>query len=235
MIQYLAGRPVRSQSDLDVGTLVNELSTDFLGNKEVAYSTLKFVFPYIPNDIQYSSLSSSWTEIQRGNSYPFLDWMAFQRMKVSFSFLIAGKRLDNKGTGSAVLVPDGMDASIDDELTILRLMFQSKQPITMYNMDSLLTNAPTALADRPTQFLMTDLTIEAVRRRGTAPLEITTAQVNMTLLETIVEEAGIINIARPKFDEITPTTTTTTTTNNRPDLLSNIATRPVTNSLVVSN
>ena len=224
MIQYLANQPVRSAKDLKNG--IPESSTTKTSSN---FSSLKFVFPYIPSDVQYSSLSSVWTEIPRGYNYPFLDWSSFQRMKVSFSLIVASTRLEP----GSVLVPDGMDASVDEQLNVLRLMFQTKQPITIYNMDSLLTNTNDSLSKKPTQFVMTDLTIEAIRRQKTPPQRITTAQVNITLLEIIVESSTIFNIKRPSFDEIVPNIPTNTTTPNGPDLWSPTLQPPVGNTIVL--
>jgi len=224
MIQYLANQPVRSAEDLNNG--IPESSTTETSSN---FSSLKFVFPYIPSDVQYSSLSSVWTEIPRGYNYPFLDWSSFQRMKVSFSLIVASTRLEPGG----VLVPDGMDASVDEQLNVLRLMFQTKQPITIYNMDSLLTNTNDSLSKKPTQFVMTDLTIEAIRRQKTPPQRITTAQVNITLLEIIVESSTIFNIKRPSFDEIVPNIPTNTTTPSGPDLWSPTLQVAVGNTIVL--
>ena len=224
MIQYLANQPVRSAEDLNRG-IPRNIDTKATSN----FSSLKFVFPYIPGDVQYSSLSSVWTEIPRGYNYPFLDWSAFQRMKVSFSLIIASTR---KEPGGAI-VPDGITISVDEQLNLLRMMFQTKQPITIYNMDSLLTNTNDALAKKPTQFVMTDLTIEGIRRQETPPQHITTAQVNITLLEIVVEEARIINIEPPSFDEIVPKRTTTTNVPTGPDLWSPTLDKPVNDTLVL--
>ena len=224
MIQYLANQPVRSAEDLNRG-IPRNIDTKATSN----FSSLKFVFPYIPSDVQYSSLSSVWTEIPRGYNYPLLDWSAFQRMKVSFSLIIASTR---KEPGGAI-VPDGITTSVDEQLNILRMMFQTKQPITIYNMDSLLTNTNDALVKKPTQFVMTDLTIEGIRRQETPPQHVTTAQVNITLLEIIVEEARILNIEPPSFDEIVPKRTTTTNVPTGPDLWSPTFQKSIEDTIVL--
>jgi hypothetical protein len=224
MIQYVANQPVRSAEDLN-----NGLPLDYKADPSSNFSSLKFVFPYIPSDVQYSSLSSVWTEIPRGYNYPFLDWSSFQRMKVSFSLIVASTRLEPGGA----IVPDGMDTSVDEKLNVLRLMFQTKQPITIYNMDSLLTNTNDELSLQPTQFVMTDLTIEAIRRQKEPPQRITTAQVNITLLEIIVESTSILNISRPRFDEIVPGIPTNSTTPNGPDLWSPTLQKSVKDSIVL--
>ena len=100
-------------------------------------------------------------------------------------------------------------------------------------MDSLLTNTNDSLSKKPTQFVMTDLTIEAIRRQKTPPQRITTAQVNITLLEIIVESSTIFNIKRPSFDEIVPNIPTNTTTPSGPDLWSPTLQPPVGNTIVL--
>jgi len=231
MIQYVTNSPVRTATDFQNGKSIREEdriifdeATGRLIRWSTQQATLKYVFPYIPTDIQYSSLGAQWTEVPRAKNIPFVDFQGFQRMKVSFSFLIAATRQDGETT-----VPDGLFVSVDEQITLLRKMYQSKQPVTIYNMDGLLSNSAARLNNNPVQFVIADLAIEAIRRQGTNPSHITTAQCSITLNEIIVENAVLINIRPPTFDELVPTSGKSgPVTPQRPDLWTDYLPQPNT-------
>lgn len=231
MIQYVTNSPVRTATDFQNGKsireedrIIRDEATGRLIKWSTQQATLKYVFPYIPTDIQYSSLGAQWTEVPRAKNIPFVDFQGFQRMKVSFSFLIAATRQDGETT-----VPDGLFVSVDEQITLLRKMYQSKQPVTIYNMDGLLSNSAARLNNNPVQFVIADLGIEAIRRQGTNPSHITTAQCSITLNEIIVENAVLINIQPPTFDELVPTSGKSgPVTSQRPDLWTDYLPQPNT-------
>lgn len=230
MIQWLTNSPIRTATDFrngksirDEDRIIFDEATGKLVRWATQQATLKYVFPYIPTDIQYSSLGAQWTEVPRPKNTPIVDFQGFQRMKVSFSFIIASTREDGGQT-----VPDGLITSVDEQITILRKMFQSKQPVTIYNMDGLLSNSTSRLNNNPVQFVIADLGIEAIRRQGTNPSHITTAQCSITLNEVIVENAVIINIQPPTFDEFIPTSSPGGSTPQRPDLWTDFLPQPNT-------
>lgn len=232
MIQWVTNSPVRTATDFQNGKSILEedrIIYDEATNRLIKWSTqqatLKYVFPYIPTDIQYSSLGAQWTEVPRAQNIPFVDFQGFQRMKVSFSFIIASTRKDGD-----VEVPDGLYTSVDEQITLLRKMYQAKQPVTIYNMDGLLSNSADRLNNNPVQFVIADLGIEAIRRQGSSPSHITTAQCSITLNEVLVESAVLINIAPPQFDEFVPTGKPGPggTTPQRPDLWTKYLPQPVT-------
>lgn len=221
MVQFIKNSPIRTASDFRNGVSIRDEDKILIdpGTGKITrwvtqQATLKYVFPYVPTDIEYSSLGAQWTEVPRARQIPFVDFQGFNRMKVSFSFIISSDRIEPGGRS----VPDGLYTSVDEQITLLRKMFQSKQPVTIYNMDGLLTNPADRLNKNPVQFVIADLGIEAVRRQGSLPSHITTAQVSITLNEVMVEEAVLINITPPTFDEFIPTPRIGTPTSNRPEL-----------------
>jgi hypothetical protein len=232
MIQWITNSPIRTAADFQNGRSVREedriifdQATNQLKRWSTQQATLKYIFPYVPTDIQYSSLGAQWTEVPRTKYVPYVDFQGFQRMKVSFSFIISSTRVEPGGTE----VPDGLFTSVDEQITLLRKMYQSKQPVTIYNMDSLLSNPVDRLNNNPVQFVIADLGIEAVRRQGTSPSHITTAQCSITLNEILVENAVLIRITEPKFDEFIPRRPgkgSPGTTASRPELWSTYLPQP---------
>lgn len=208
MIQWISNSPVRTATDFQNGNSIraeDKIITDPATGRVIKWTTqqatLKYVFPYVPTDIQYSTLGAQWTEVPRAKNIPLVDFQGYQRMKVSFSFIISSTRTEPGGR----IVPDGLYSSVDEQITLLRKMYQSKQPVTIYNMDSLLTNPANRLNNNPVQFVIADLAIEAVRRQEASPSRITTAQCSITLNEIVAENAVLINIRPPAFDEFIPT------------------------------
>lgn len=207
MIQWMTNSPIRTATDFLNGKSTREedrIITDPATGRIIRWTTqqatLKYVFPYVPTDIQYSTLGAQWTEVPRSKNVPFVDFQGFQRMKVSFSFIISGTRTEPGGR----VVPDGLYSSVDEQITLLRKMYQSKQPVTIYNMDGLLTNPENRLNNNPVQFVISDMNIEAIRRQESSPSRITTAQCSITLSEIVAENAVLVNIRPPIFDEFIP-------------------------------
>lgn len=159
-----------------------------------------FYFPYIPNNVSYSGLGSTWTEIPRTGDLPLVEWSNYNLLKVSFEFLLAQDRTEPGGTR----VPDGITVSVEDDINTLRRMAQRPYPISIYGMDSLMRIVlrRAASTGRALEFVITDLQVNAMRRTQEAGDSlITAATVKMTLSEMPIEE---VNIARFKLPVIPP-------------------------------
>lgn len=177
---------------------INQVFTDPSG-KVFSYT---YIFDFIPNNIQYSGLGSEWVEIPRAENFAFVDWSRYQLMKVSMSWVVATDRVEDGGA----IVNDGLFNSVDSNIATLRRMAQRKYPVSIVNMDDLLSvqlkaddNNPRSV--RGMQFVITDLSVTASRRTGdpstggsTSPSKIAVAQVNMTLQECPIESVQIISM-----------------------------------------
>lgn len=175
-----------------------------------------YTFDYIPNNIQYSNLGSEWVEIPRAENYAFVDWSRFKLMRVSMSWVVALDRVEPGGT----LVHDGMFRSVDSNILSLRRMADRKHPITIVNMDDLLSvqlkvtgsrNNPRSI--RGMQFVITDLSITAARRTSdpatgqpTTPSKIAVAQCQMTLQEVPIESVQIVSLPKLQIPFTAPKT-----------------------------
>jgi hypothetical protein len=160
-----------------------------------------FYFPYTPNNVQYSGLGSTWTELPRTGDFPIVEWSNYNLLKISFEFLIAAERTE---TGGAV-VPDGMFIHVEDQIEKLRKMAQRPFPVSVYGWDNLLRVAIRRAADtgRPLEFVIADLQISAIRRTSDSTnSRIAAASVKLTLQEKPVE---LVKVANFKLPVIAPT------------------------------
>ena len=138
--------------------------------KENEYNIFEFPFP--PANLQYTSLTPEWVEVNRPGYVPLTGLAKYKLMRIQFEFLIAAPF-------------DGIKYSVEEELNLLRNMANSIQPVYFNGMDSL-TNTPIALpgASRTSTgmfFRITDFTITSMRRNPSN--QITAAQCSMALQE----------------------------------------------------
>lgn len=167
-----------------------------------------YVFDYIPQNIQYSSMGSEWVEIPRAENFAYVDWSRFQLMRVTMSWIVA---LDRTERGGAI-VHDGMFRSVDSNITSLRRMSQRKYPVSIVNMDDLLSvqlkvdsSEGQLRSVKGMQFVITDLSVTASRRTSdpvtgqpSMPSKIAVAQCQMTLQEVPIESVQIVSL--PKLE-----------------------------------
>lgn len=206
VVRMPGGFQIPDQAQLSA-TTAPAIHQTFL-DKDGKSQSYVYEFDYIPQNIQYSSLGSEWVEIPRAENFPYVDWNRFQLMRVSMSWVVATDRVE---TGGAV-VPDGMFESVDENLMTLRRMAQRKYPVTIVNMDDLLSVK--LVVDRGEngevrsvsgmQFVITDLSFTAARRTSdtnisggpATPSKIAVAQCQMTLQEVPIESVQIVTFPR---------------------------------------
>lgn len=204
VVRMPAGFQIPNQAVLNAITspALNQTFIDESG-KVQSYT---YQFDYIPQNIQYSSLGSEWVEIPRAENFAFVDWNKYQLMRVSMSWIMA---LDRKEAGGAT-VHDGLFTSVDSRILDLRRMSQRKHPVSIVNMDDLLSvQLKTDYKDGSLrsvsgmQFVITDLNITASRRTSdpstgqpTTPSKIAVAQCQMTLQEVPIESVQIVSFPK---------------------------------------
>ena len=243
VVRMPSGFSVPQASDLAKFTqpALHQAFVDMNGNR----FSYDFVFDYIPSNIQYSGLGSEWVEIPRSENYPFVDWSRYQLMRVSMSFIIAEDRSE---AGGAV-VHDGIYNSVDSKITTLRRMAQRKYPVTIVNMDDLLSvelrvdqEGEQIRSVKGMQFVISDLSFTAARRtadpktgHATTPSKIAVAQCQMTLQEVPIESVQIISLPALKIPFTPPKTSKSAANPLAPSypLLSDV-TQPVPNRSYVT-
>lgn len=180
-------------------------------NEEGQVESYTYHFDYVPSNIRYSSLGSEWVEIPRAENFPFVDWARYQLMKVSMSWIIAYDRIEPGGA----TVHDGMFRSVDSSVNLLRQMAKRKHPVSIVNMDDLLSvqlqRSEVDGSVRGMQFVITDLNITAARRtsdpsngKASSPSRIAVAQCEMTLQEIPIETVQIATLPNLQIPFVPP-------------------------------
>ena len=156
------------------------------------------VFNIIPNSFEFSQLASVWNEVERSGNYAMVDWSKYNLTKCTFRFLIAGKRTDiiDAGTATAksVIVNDGLDVSIDDQIEILRAMGGAPYPVVLHNLNTLTKTSfrfPYVKNTRNLQWVIADMSVTATRMTPNGR-KMAAAEVSITLNEYPVIARNII-------------------------------------------
>jgi len=161
----------------------------------------RFEFPFVPKEVNYSGIGTTWTEIQRSGNYPIIDWTGFNLLKISFNFDIVDMKYVNKQGF-------GLNFSCENQITTLREMAQTPYPVTFLNMDKFMENEvrwPLLTSGRGIEFVISDFSVTAVQRTGNGPLkdgaspnQIARASCSMTLQEIPIESVDLIQMPRIK-------------------------------------
>lgn len=166
-----------------------------LGRASYRQSGYEYVFPFPPIDIQYSGISGQWVDIARPGRTPIVDYAGAQLLQVSFKFLVARPW-------------DGLEYSVDRDLETLRYICSSRNTVTFYGFDGMLTK-PFQQPGQATRrrggffFHVIDFSVNSLRRNERN--EITAAECTIT-----VQENNNPNISYVSFPSITYPSSTTT-------------------------
>lgn len=182
--------------------------TQIYTNKNGQSASAYHKFRYRPNNVTYNNIGAEWTEIDRVNNTPLVDFRNFKLMKVSFDFVVGDNNL--------------LSSDCDTELRNLREMASRPYPVALTGLDNMFAEQLTFPAsDKQKQmvFVIADMTITSAQRsNGTdtkSPLgKINRATVSITLQE--IPLSGIQLIVMPKLtpDSITPRIPDKTTSDN---------------------
>ena len=170
------------------------------------------VFNIVPNSFEFSQLSSVWNEIERSGNYSMVDWSKYNLTKCTFRFLVAGKRIDtidaNTATAKSVVVNDGLDVGIDEEIENLRAMGGGPYPVVLHNLNTLTSTSfrfPYVNNTRNIQWVIADMSITATRMTPNGR-KIAAAEVSITLNEYPVIARDIIALPPLAPDNPVPKT-----------------------------
>ena len=169
-------------------------------SKQIDGSPIRsFVFPFTPNNVNYSGLGINWTEIERTGGYPIVDWTSFQLLKISFNFDIVSMAQENQAGF-------GLYYSCEDQIQELREMAQAPYPVTFLNMDKFMQDElrwPSLNTGRGIEFVIQEFSVTAVQRTPTNPTalkfspvsnQISRASCTMTLQEIPIEKVDIVQM-----------------------------------------
>lgn len=170
----------------------------------------RFIFEYRPNNVSYSNIGSEWTEIDRVNNTPFVDFRNFKLMKISFEFVVGQK--------------NNIYTSCDAELSKLRRMAMRPEPVIFLGMDNMFSEQliyPSLTGGSGVEFAIVDMSISSVQRAripesADASLnlspsgEINRATVNITLQELPINNQQLVKMPKLVPDKPIPTIPPTT-------------------------
>lgn len=152
-----------------------------------------FEFEYRPNNVSYSNIGSNWTEIDRMNNSPVLDFKNFKLMKISFEFVVGDKT--------------NLYSSCEVQLAKLRKMASLPYPVSFVGFDKLFSDqdvyAPSNVGSG--RWAIVDMGISSVFRTqpdpngGTADGAIARATVNMTIQEIPRDIGSLVKFPRLPF------------------------------------
>ena len=171
----------------------------------------RFTFDYRPNNVTYSNIGSEWTEIERVNNTPYIDFKNFRLMKINFDFVVGD--------------PNNLYTSIDKKLQLLRTMAMRPEPVLFLGFDAMFQEqiiVPSMTGGSGIVFAIVELQISSAQRSragdGTAPPtlgdvppgSINRATVSMTIQELPLEGPNLIVMPKPPKDipQVPPPPTT---------------------------
>lgn len=161
----------------------------------------KFVFTHIPQTISYTPGGTEWNEVPRSTDSPLVEWDSWTLTKVQMSFIVAGVRNE-----SGVIVPDGIDVDVEDELQMLRAMATLPFPVTIFGLDDIfdLQLRQASITGVPSEWAITDLSITSKRRTTFTPSLISVAQINLSLTEYPIEKQNIYRLPKLQIPNTPP-------------------------------
>jgi hypothetical protein len=170
---------VRLNQDFDASVALNDepqgvISLVMRMRGDSAVDDEDFVFPYNPREFSFGALSDETAQIARPATTPILAFKSHRLMTVSFTALIA-------------YPGDGLIASVDKELQVLRKFASSSDKVfELLNYD-IFTNTPYNYRNMSVErnsglfFSISDMTINVTRRNRLN--QITQANVDISLIE----------------------------------------------------
>ena len=170
----------------------------------------RFIFTYRPNNISYSNMGSEWSEIDRVNNTPFVDFRNFKLMKISFEFIVGDS--------------NNLFTSCDDQIALLRKMAMRPEPVIFLGFDQMFNEQmtyPTVSGGSGVEFAIVDMSINSIQRTRVASSggsdqnispngNINRATVSMTLQELPINKQQLYKLPKLAPDIVIPKIPTTT-------------------------
>jgi hypothetical protein len=194
-----------SSSPVSQGAKMTQIFTQANGESD----SVSFEFKYRPNNVTYTNIGAEWTEIDRVNNTPLVDFRHFKLMKVSFDFVVG----DNLNLMS----------NCDDDLKKLRQMASRPYPVALTGLDNMFAEQLSFYKDDKAKqmvFVIADLSITSAQRSNGVGSESSLGKINRATVSITLQEiplSGVQLIVMPKLkpDSIKPSTSTSTDTTGR--------------------
>lgn len=153
-------------------------------------AAMQFVFPFTPQQIQYSNMSPELSEIMRPGKMPIIAFNRHRARQITFKFLLA-KPLD------------GLFTSVDASIAYIQQMALEARPVYFTNMDKQISNPLSAFSGNSRIFWsITDFTISSIRRNEEN--QIVAAEANLTLVENVNPRIRVADLPVIKYTSQVP-------------------------------
>ena len=155
-------------------------------------------------------MGSEWSEIDRVNNTPFVDFRNFKLMKISFEFIVGDS--------------NNLFTSCDDQIALLRKMAMRPEPVIFLGFDQMFNEQmtyPTVSGGSGVEFAIVDMSINSIQRTRVASSggsdqnispngNINRATVSMTLQELPINKQQLYKLPKLAPDIVIPKIPTTT-------------------------
>jgi hypothetical protein len=147
----------------------------------------EYEFNLRPNNISYSNIGITWTEIERLNNYGLVDYKNNKLMKISFEFVVEA----HLGDKSSIY------DSCEDRLETLQRMANTPELVIFRNFDSLFSGNTKAIEEKSyREWAIFDISISSIQRVPLTSVSgggsISRATVNMTIQEVRLSPDNVI-------------------------------------------
>jgi hypothetical protein len=156
--------------------MIQRMTTGTAGVKTILDT---YVFNLRPNNVSYSNIGITWTEVDRVNNFPLVDYRNNKLMKISFEFVV-----ESQTTGVSSLYE-----SCEERLHQVQRMANRPELVVFTNFDSLFGEGVFNEASASTyrEWAIFDMSINSIQRTpsgaDTSPGAISRATVSMTIQE----------------------------------------------------
>lgn len=213
------GASASSQDNLP--KMIQRITTGAPGVKTIIDT---YVFNLRPNNVQYSNIGVTWTEVDRVNNHALVEYRNNKLMRITFEFVVEAQ----------IIGISSLFESCEDRLNQLSRMANRPELVTFTNFDSLFTDAKIYGADQSNyrEWAIAELSINSVQRTPAGANSesgaISRATVNMTIQEVRLNRDQVIFMPKlrkvPGVPNVPPPT-------NEPEPCIELATDSVASSL----
>ena len=164
--------------------------------------THTYEFTLKPNNVSYSNIGVTWTDIERVANFPLVDYKNNKLMKISFEFVV-----DSQPSYVSSLYD-----SCEHKLRLLKKMAETPELVVFTNFDSLFSGITNSSQVKYRQWAIAEMSFNSIQRTpggssssDSAQGSISRATVSITIQEVRLNEDQLIFMPLLKKDPIPPT------------------------------
>ena len=164
--------------------------------------TRTYEFTLKPNNVSYSNIGVTWTDIERVANFPLVDYKNNKLMKISFEFVV-----DSQPSYVSSLYD-----SCEHKLRLLKKMAETPELVVFTNFDSLFSGITNSSQVKYRQWAIAEMSFNSIQRTpggssssDSAQGSISRATVSITIQEVRLNEDQLIFMPLLKKDPIPPT------------------------------